>query len=67
MTPIARMISTLQDMGYVVREGHDFQAALQVERERGHQDAVDALTRLVAEDLCRCINCLSEELEALRA
>lgn len=41
------------------------EAHYQAGRRRGHQDAVEALSTLVVEDLCRCINCLSEALEAL--
>ncbi len=35
-------------------------------REQGHQEAVETVSRLVTEDLCRCIGCLDEALEALR-
>ncbi len=42
------------------------EAHYQAGRAKGHREAVEALSALVAEDLCRCIGCLDEALEALR-
>lgn len=59
MIPVRRAISTLQAMGYVVREAPDFEATLKAERERVYA----AYVHLIAEDECRCIQCLRETVE----